>query len=114
MASRRSKKHGVTPGTIRGKDKNWLSEGQDQRRYNYAQDTVNTAVGRNRPCPKCRGTSGCFNAAVLKGYGARSWWSCSECGHEYIMEISPEKMEQYYQEDLAKMVDRMKAPEAEA
>jgi hypothetical protein len=30
------------------------------------------------------------------------------------MEISPEKMEQYYQEDLSKMVDRMKAPEATA
>lgn len=114
MASRRSKKHGVTPGTIRGKDKNWLSEGQEQRRHNYANDTASEAIGQKTKCKLCGGNAGCYDAAVLKRYGARSWWKCTDCGNDFIREISPEKMEQYYQEDLAKMVDRMKAPEAEA
>lgn len=114
MASRRSKKHGVTPGTIRGKDKNWLSEGMEERRYNYAMDTARSALGKTRQCSSCNGVSVCYKSGVTVGYGARSWWHCPECAHEYTKEISPEKMEQFYQEDLKKMLDKGKVPEVTA
>jgi transcription elongation factor Elf1 len=112
MASRRSRGRGVTPGTIRGKDKNWLSEGMEQRRYRYAMDTANGALNKTETCKKCGGLAGCINAAVLKNFGVRAYWKCTDCGREYTKEISSEKMEQYYQEDLAKM--HSKPQEAEA
>jgi transcription elongation factor Elf1 len=112
MASRRSKRHGVTPGTIRGKNSNWLSEGMEERRYNYAMDTAKGALNQTETCKVCGGQASCTDAAVLKNHGVRAFWKCSGCGREYTKEISPEKMEQYYQEDLAKM--HSKPVEAEA
>jgi hypothetical protein len=114
MASRRSKKHGITPGTIRGKDKNWLSEGMEERRYNYAMDTANGALNQTETCKKCGGLAACINAAVLKNFGVRAYWLCSDCGREYTKEISPEKLKQYYREDLKKMLDKGKIPEVTA
>ncbi len=112
MASRRSKKYGVTPGTIRGKDKNWLSEGMAERRYNYAIGTARSALYRTEMCKVCGGLAGCINAAVLKNLGVRAYWECADCGRKYTKEISPVKMEQYYQEDLAKMHSKPQEGEA--
>jgi hypothetical protein len=102
MASRRSKRHGITPGTIRGQDRYWLSESHWQRRYNHALDTANEAIGKTTKCNHCDGEATCYNAAVTKSLGARSWWKCTTCSNEYKREISPEDMLKFYREDAEK------------
>ncbi|WMW22767.1 hypothetical protein RE476_02795 [Methanolobus mangrovi] len=87
------------------KDRNWLSEGHQERRFNHAMDFCKLTLGQTRDCPICNHqTAKCIDAGVTKGMGARSWWKC-ECGHQFIKSISPERMAEYYSEDLEKMIE---------
>ncbi|SFM40168.1 hypothetical protein [Methanolobus profundi] len=87
------------------KDRFWLSEGHQERRYNHAMDFCELTIGQTTECPVCKcPTAKCIQAGVTKALGARSWWKC-ECGHEFTKSISPEKMAEYYLEDLQKMID---------
>lgn len=105
MASRRCKGRGVIPGTIRGKDKNWFSEGQYARRYEYAMETAEKIIGQTTECKKCGSQVSCHNAAVTVGLGAVSFWKCPGCGRKFTREMSPENMEKCYQEDKEKMLE---------
>ncbi|WP_094226954.1 hypothetical protein [Methanolobus psychrotolerans] len=115
MASRRSRGRGVTPGTVRGTDKNWLSDGMDERRQNHAEDFCKSALGQCTTCKVCGSKQArCVDARVTDGNGATSSWRCDACGQQFIRNISPEKMAQYYQEDLHVMLTARKAQEANA
>lgn len=95
------------------KDRYWLSEGHQERRFNHAMDFCKLTVGQITKCPICNcQTAKCINAGVTKALGARSWWKC-ECGHQFTKSISPEKMAEYYSEDLEKMIES-RASEATA
>lgn len=88
------------------KDRYWLGEGHRERRFNHAMDVCRSTLDRVGQCPKChKETSVCIEAGVTTKLGARSWWKCSECGHEHTREISPEKMAEYYCEDFNRMND---------
>lgn len=88
------------------KDRYWLGEGHRERRFNHAMDVCRSTLNQVTQCPQCcKQTSVCIEAGVTTKLGARSWWRCSECGFEYTREISPEKMAQYYSEDLIQMID---------
>jgi hypothetical protein len=70
-------------------------------------------IGQITKCPVCNyQTAKCTNAGVTKALGARSWWKC-ECSHHFTKSISPEKMAEYYSEDLKKMIES-RASEATA
>lgn len=63
-------------------------------------------------CSECGGSAKCYEAAVLKNLGARSWWKCLGCGNDFTREKSPEEMEHYYQ--LAKAGNHSTPQEGEA
>jgi hypothetical protein len=87
------------------KDRYWLSECHQERRFNHAMDLCEMTLGQTTVCPVCvQLTAKCIEAGVTKALGARSRWKCA-CGHQFIRSITPEKMAQYYVEDLKKMID---------
>jgi uncharacterized protein with PIN domain len=109
-------RRGGHAGRPTGSGTNFEKEFQDtqkQRRYNFAMDVARDTLNQTEACEECGGTAKCINAAVIVGFGARAWWKCADCGREYTKEISPEKMEQYYQAALAKK-NGWPAPEASA
>ncbi|WP_319507173.1 hypothetical protein [uncultured Methanolobus sp.] len=88
------------------KDRYWLSEAHQERRFNHAMDLCELTVGQTTTCTVCDClTAKCSNAGVTKALGARSWWRCSKCGHHFTRSISPEKMAEYYREDLQRMLE---------
>lgn len=103
MASGRSRGRGPVQGSFRGDAKYWIDTAGDERRLNYAMDTARATVNQVSNCSMCyRRTMKCYEAAVTVKLGARSYWRCTRCGHEVTMEISPEQMATYYQEDACK------------
>jgi hypothetical protein len=119
MASGRSRGHGPVQGSVKGEEKHWIDTAGNDRRFNHAMDVCRATVGQKANCLKCyQMTMECTEAGVTTKLGARSWWKCARCGHEYTREISPEQMAQYYKEDLNTMIGEQKAPsktqEAEA
>lgn len=96
--------HTRSTGRVQGQgtDRNWLEEAGKERRHNHAHAVAKSAIGKHRTCPKCGNQNTCRDARVVAGNGAKSWWTCGTCGHVAISEISPEKMAQYYAEDVAK------------
>lgn len=109
-------RRGGHAGRPTGSGTNFEKEFQDaqkQRRYNFAMDVARDTLNQTETCEECGGTAKCVNAAVIVGFGARAWWKCADCGREYTKEISPEKMEGYYQTALAKK-HGWPAPEARA
>ena len=88
------------------KDRYWLSEAHQERRFNHAVDLCELTIGQTTKCPVCHHpTAKCTKAGVTKALGARSWWRCSKCGHQFTRSISPEKMAEYYSEDLRRMIE---------
>lgn len=88
------------------KDRYWLGEGHQERRFDHAMEVCRSTLNQITQCPQCcKKTSKCIEAGVTTKIGARSWWRCSECGFEHTREISPEKMAQYYSEDLEMIID---------
>ncbi|TGC11573.1 hypothetical protein [Methanolobus halotolerans] len=87
------------------KDRYWLGECHQERRLNHAMDLCELTVGQTAKCPVCNQlTAKCIEAGVTKSLGARSRWRCV-CGHQFTRSITPEKMAQYYAEDLKRMIE---------
>ncbi|WP_407356770.1 hypothetical protein [Methanolobus sp. WCC5] len=106
MASGRSRGHGPVRGMPRGKDASWMSDIIKERRFNFAWDLAQEAIDKTTECSKCGGNAICYNAAVTVGYGAVSFFTCRKCGREFTMQITPEKMEEYYHAALQKKIGR--------
>ncbi|AFV22768.1 hypothetical protein Mpsy_0557 [Methanolobus psychrophilus R15] len=86
------------------KDRYWLGECHQERRFNHAMDLCEMTVGQTAMCPVCeRLAAKCIEAGVTKTLGARSRWECV-CGHQFTRSISPEKMAEYYSEDVKRMI----------
>ncbi|TGC08013.1 hypothetical protein [Methanolobus halotolerans] len=87
------------------KDRYWLSEGHRKSRYNHAMDFCELTIDQITICPVCQRLGAkCIEAHVTKSLGARSNWRCV-CGHQFTRSITPEKMVQYYAEDLKRMIE---------
>ena len=112
MASGRYKGKGRVTGSIVGKDKNWLSEGRDERRFHHVMDFASKAIDQTSPCNICDGTAQCHDAAVTVGYGAVSFWTCKKCGCNYTRSITPKRMAEYYLEDSKKATSNPQDGEA--